>query len=41
MHSHVSVWFVLVLTVCVTCGSVHKIVCIYLVRHYNGSESMY
>ena len=40
-HSHVSVWFVLVLTVCVTCGSVHKIVCIYLVRHYNGSESMY
>ena len=38
-----SVWFVLVFTVCVTCGSVNKIACIFfnLVRHYNGSESMY
>ena len=37
-----SVWFVLVFTVCVTCGSVNKIVCIsYLVRHCNVSESMY
>ena len=31
----------LLFTVYVTCGSVNKIVCIYLVRHCNGSESMY
>ena len=41
-----SVWFVFVFTVCVTCDSVNKIlfyytILFYLVRHYNGSESMY
>ena len=37
-----SVWFVLVFTVYVTCGSVNKTVCISLFgSSYNGSESMY
>ena len=36
--------FGLFLCLCVTCGSVNKIVCISLFgssNHYNGSESMY
>ena len=38
-----SVCFVLEFTVCVTCGNVNKklYAFLYLVRHYNGSESMY
>ena len=37
-----SVWFVFVFTVCVTCGSVNKTMYFFiLVRHYNESESMY